>query len=193
MSPGYGAPYPSSPEGFWYALREVWLAPRRFFRRLDPGGGIVRPALFAAAVLYLNLLLGTFLRSILAGGFEYSLLYAPLLGLAVSAVLGPLLVAAFAALVLFVLDGTPSARRMGPLFRALCYSTGPGVILWVPYGPVLAVPYGAYVATLAVRETLGVGWRRAAPATLIPLIALMVLLALLGAPLVSYPLPGSPL
>ncbi|MCL6439727.1 MAG: YIP1 family protein [Rubrobacteraceae bacterium] len=193
MSPGYGAPYPPSPEGFWGALREVWLAPRRFFRRLDPEGGIVRPALFAAAVLYLNLLLGTFLRSILAGGFGYALLYAPLLGLAVSAVLGPLLVAAFATLVLFVLDGTPSAGRLGPLFRALCYSTGIGVVLWVPYGPLLALTYGACVVTLAVRETLEVGWRRAAAGALIPLATLVALLVLFGAPLGSYPLPGSPL
>jgi hypothetical protein len=125
----------------------------------------------------------------LAREFSYALLYAPLLGLAVAAVLGPLLVAAFAALVLFVLDGAPSRRAFGPLFRSLCYATGIGIVLWAPYGPLLAVPYGAYVATVAVRETLRVGWRKAAAAILIPLGALVLLLVLLGGVPGSYSLP----
>jgi len=48
--------YHHSPEGFADVLREVWLAPGRFFGGLNPDGGPLRPALFAALVMYLNLL-----------------------------------------------------------------------------------------------------------------------------------------
>ncbi len=171
--------YYFSPESFGGALREVWLAPSRFFARLDPEGGPIRPALFASTILYLNLLLGTLLRAALAREFSYSLLYAPLLGLVVALVLGPLLVAGFAALVLVVLEGFPSKRTFGPTFRALGYATGIGLVLWIPYGPFLAIPYGAYVATAAVTQTLKVGWKRAALATLLPLgAALLIVLGI---------------
>src|SRR5918995_5628670 len=51
---GYGS---ESPEDFWGALRGVWFDPVRFFRRLDPRGGAIRPAIFASVILYLDLLL----------------------------------------------------------------------------------------------------------------------------------------
>ena len=62
-------------------MREVWLTPGRFFGRLDPEGGAVRPALFAAVVLYLNLLLEELLQEIWLLEFNYGLLYAALSGL----------------------------------------------------------------------------------------------------------------
>jgi hypothetical protein len=184
-----------SPEDFWGALREVWFAPRRFFKGLAPEGGPIRPAIFASIILYLNLLFEAALQAVWLREFNYNLIYAPLLGLVVALVLAPLLVAGFAVLVLVVLEGAPSRRGFGPIFRALGYATGIGFILWVPFGPLIAVPYGAYVATIAVKETLNLGWGRAAAATLIPLGAVLLILLLLTGPSEAYGLlvnpPGS--
>lgn len=185
--PGY-----SSPEDFWGALRGVWLSPGRFFRELDPGGGFLRPGIFATLILYLNLVLEAGLQAAWARELEYSLLYAPLLGLVVSVALGPLLVAGFAALALVVLDSAPSRVRFGPAFRAIAYTTGIGIVLWIPYGPFLALLYGSYVATVALRWTLDLTWKRAAAAALIPLIALLVILLLLTGSTETYELLTNP-
>jgi hypothetical protein len=171
-----------SREDFWGALREVWLAPRRFFKMLDPAGGPVRPAIFASIILYLNLLFEAGLQALWLREVNYALIYAPFLGLVVALVLAPLLVAGLAVLVLVVLEGAPSRRGFGPTFRALGYATGIGFVLWIPYGPLLAIPYGALVATIAVREALNLSWQRAAAATLIPLGAVILILLLLTGP-----------
>jgi hypothetical protein len=171
-----------SPEDFWGALRGVWFAPRRFFKGLDPGGGPVRPAIFASIILYLNLLFEAGLQAVWLREFNYALIYAPFVGLVVALVLAPLMVAGLAVLVLVVLEGAPSRRSFGPIFRSLGYASGIGFILWVPYGPLLAIPYGAFVATIAVREALNLDWRRAAAATLIPLGAVLLILLLLTGP-----------
>jgi len=171
-----------SPEDFWGVLREVWFAPRRYFQGLDPEGGPIRPAVFASIILYLNLLFEAALQAVWLREFNYNLIYAPLVGLVVALVLAPLLVAGLAVLVLVVLEGSPSRRGFGPIFRALGYATGIGFILWIPFGPLLAVPYGAYVATIAVKESLNLGWGRAAAATLIPLGAVLLILLLLTGP-----------
>jgi hypothetical protein len=168
-----------SPEDFWSALREVWFAPSRFFKKLDPEGGPIRPAIFASVILYLNLLFEATLQAVWLREFNYALIYAPFLGLVVALVLAPLLVAGLAVLVLVVLEGAPSHRSFGPLFRSLGYATGIGFVLWVPFGPFLAIPYGALVATIAVRETLNISWTRAAAATLIPLGAVLLTVLLL--------------
>jgi hypothetical protein len=55
-------------------------------------------------------------------------------------------------------------------------------VLWVPYGPLLAIPYGSLVATIGVRETLNLGWARAAAAALIPLGAVLAIVLLLTGP-----------
>lgn len=175
-------PVRRSPEDFSGALREVWLAPRRFFKELDPDGGPIRPAVFASLVLYLNLLLEAALQVLWLREFNYALIYTPFVGLVVALVLAPLLVAGLAALVLVVLEGAPSRRTFAPTFRSLGYASGIGIVLWVPYGPLLALPYGAFVATIAIRETLNVSWQRAATATLIPLGAVLVILLLLTGP-----------
>lgn len=185
--PGY-----RSREDFWGALRGVWFYPGRFFRELDARGGFLRPAIFAALVLYLVLILEAGLQAVWIRSFEYSLLYAPLLGLVVSVVLGPLLVAGFAALALVVLDGAPSRARFGRAFRALAYATGIGIVLWIPYGPLLALLYGPYVATVALRWSLNLTWKRAAAAALIPLAALLVILLLLTGPAETYELLVNP-
>lgn len=169
----------ASPEGFRSALREVWLAPGRFFARLDPDGGPIRPTIFAVLVLFLNLLLDTALAAAWNREFNLGLINAPLLGLVAAVILTPLLISGFAALVLVVLDGAPSRRGFGPVYRALGYASGIGIIAWIPYGPFLAVPYGAYVATVAVKNALGLTWRHAAIATLVPLAALLLILLLL--------------
>jgi hypothetical protein len=179
---GYVESVQFSPEDFWGALREVWLAPGRFFRRLDPAGGQIRPVIFASIILYLNLLLEAALQALWLREFNYALIYAPFLGLVVSLVLAPLLVAGLTMLVLVVLEGAPSRRSFGPVFRSLGYATGIGFVLWIPYAPLLALPYGALVATIAVKETLNTGWRRAAIATLIPLGAVLLILLLLTGP-----------
>ncbi len=171
-----------SPEGFGDVLRQVWLAPGRFFRRLDPEGGPVRPALFSAVVLYLNLLLGEILQEVWLLEFNYGLLYAALPGLVASLVLGPFLVAGLSALVLTVLDGAPSRSKFGPVFRALGYGTAIGIVFWIPYAPLLALPYGLYVATVAVKEALLISWIRAAMATLVPLAAVLLIILLLTGP-----------
>ncbi|MDQ3387859.1 MAG: YIP1 family protein [Actinomycetota bacterium] len=181
-----------SRESFFDALREVWLAPGRFFRELDPGGGYIRPALFVSAVLYLNIILEAALSAIWNVDFQYSLIYAPLVGLVVAVVLGPLLVAGLAALVLVVMDGAPSGTKFGPVFRALGYVSGIGIVIWIPFGPFLAIPYGAVVATVAVKETLGVGWSRAATATLVPLGAILLIMLLLTGATETYELLRSP-
>jgi hypothetical protein len=175
-------PVPHSPEDFWGALWGVWFAPRRFFKMLDPRGGYVRPAVFASIVLYLNLLLEAALQAVWLREFNYALIYAPFLGLVVALVLAPLLVAGLAVLVLVVLEGAPSRRSFGPTFRALGYASGIGFVLWVPYGPLLAIPYGALVATMAIKETLNLSWQRAAAATLIPLGAVLLTVLLLTGP-----------
>jgi hypothetical protein len=175
--PGYG----NSPEDFWGALRGVWLAPVRFFQGLDPGGGLIRPAIFVSLVLYLNLLLEATLQALWLGEFNYALIYAPFLGLIVALLLAPLLVAGLTILVLVILEGAPSRRGFVPAFRSLGYASGIGVALWIPFAPILAIPYGALVATIAVKTTLNVSSTRAAAATLLPLLAvLLTLLALLG-------------
>ena len=163
-------------------LREVWLSPGKFFGRLDPDGGPVRPALFAATILYLNLLLGELLRFLWRLEFNYGLLYAVLPGLVASLVLAPLLVAGLSALVLTILDGAPSRRKFGPVFRALGYATAIGFVLWIPFAPFVAIPYGLYVATVAVKEMLFISWRRAAASTLAPLGAAILILLLLAGP-----------
>ena len=175
-----------SPEDFWGTLREVWFAPSRFFKMLDPEGGPIRPAIFASIILYLNLLFEAALQAVWLREFNYSLIYAPFLGLVVALVLAPLLVAGLAVLVLVVLEGGPSRRGFGPLFRSLGYATGIGFILWIPYGPLLAIPYGAFVATIAVKETLNIGWARAAAAALIPLGAVLLIVVLLTDPSEAY-------
>ena len=175
--PGYG----NSPEDFWGALRGVWLAPVRFFQGLDPGGGLIRPAIFVSLVLYLNLLLEATLQALWLGEFNYALIYAPFLGLIVALLLAPLLVAGLTILVLVILEGAPSRRGFVPAFRSLGYASGIGFALWIPFAPILAIPYGALVATIAVKKTLNVSSMRAAAATLLPLLAvLLTLLALLG-------------
>ena len=177
MGPGYG----NSPEDFWGALRGIWLTPVRYFRGLDQGGGLIRPAIFASVVLYLNLILEAALQALWLREFNYGLIYAPFLGLVVAVVLAPLLVAGLAILVLVILEGGPSRRGFAPVFRALGYASGIGMALWIPFAPMIAVPYGALVATIAVKEALNVSSPRAAAATLIPLLAvLLTLLALLG-------------
>src|ERR671933_1727187 len=181
MRVGRPSDYHSS-EGFGDVLRGVWLAPGKFFRKLDPEGSLVRPALFAAAVLYLNLLFGELLRFAWLLEFNYGLLYALLPGLVVSLILAPLLVGGFSVLVLAILDGAPLWHKFGPVFRALGYTTAIGFVLWIPYAPLLALPYGLYVATVAVKETLAISWRRAATAALVPLGAVLLIILLLTGP-----------
>lgn len=185
--PGY-----YSPESFRDVLRGVWLTPGKFFRRLDPEGAPIRPALFATIVLYSNLILGALLRAAWRLEFNYGLIYAALPGLVVSLVLAPLLVAGLSTLVLTVLDGAPSRRKFGPVFRALGYATAIGFVFWIPYAPLLALPYGLYVATVAVKEALYIGWRRAAAATLLPLGAVLLILLLLTGPDAAYQLLANP-
>ena len=175
-------PVGASSEIFWGALKGVWFAPRRFFERLDPGGGFFRPAIFASIVLYLNLLLEATLQAVWLREFNFALIYAPFVGLVVALVLAPLLVAGLAVLVLVVLEGAPSRRNFGPVFRALAYASGIGAVLWIPYAPLLAIPYGAFVATVAVKETLHIRWGRAAAGALIPLSAVLLILLLLTGP-----------
>ena len=174
--------YIASPEDFWRALRGVWFYPGRFFRGLDPDGGVIRPAIFASLVLYLDLIFETALQQVWLLEFNYGLIYAPFFGLVVAVVLAPLLVAGFALIVLIILGGgTPSRGGFVPLFRSLSYASGIVLALWVPFAPLLAIPYGAYVATTAVKETADITWPRAAAATLIPLGAvILTILALLG-------------
>ena len=182
----------NSPEGFGDVVRGVWLTPRRFFGKLDPEGGLVRPALFTSSVLYLNLIFDELLRAVWRLEFNYGLLNAALPGLAVALVLGPLLVAGLSTLVLTVLDGAPSRRKFGRMFRALGYATAIGLVLWIPYAPFIALPYGLYVATVAVKEALSIGWRRAAVAALAPLGAVLLIVLLLAGPAEAYGLLVNP-
>lgn len=179
--PGY-----RSRENFGAALREIWLSPRRFFRDLDPHGGPIRPTLFAAAVLFLNLLLDALLLAVYTQEIPYALLYAPLLGLVFSLVLTPILLAGLTALILVILDGSPSRRRFGPVYRALGYASAIAFPLWIPYAGLIAVPYGLYVATVAVKESLNLPWRQAAAAAIIPIAALLLILLLLLGPIEAY-------
>jgi hypothetical protein len=171
-----------SSEDFWGALRGVWFDPIHFFRGLDPRGGVLRPAIFASVVLYLDLLLESVLQMLWLREFNYALIYAPFFGLVVAVVLAPLLVAGLAILVLVILGGgTLSRGGFVPLFRSLGYASGIGFALWIPFAPLLAIPYGVFVAIVAVRESTNVTWARAAAATLIPLGAvILTVLALLG-------------
>lgn len=170
----------TSPEGFRSALKEVWLAPGRFFKRLDVDGGVIRPTIFASLVLYLNLIFEAILQAIWLRELSYALLYAPLLGFVVSVVLVPILLAMLTTLVLIVLDGGPSRAKFGTVYRALGYSSGIGIVAWIPFGPLLAIPYGAYVATVAVKETLNESWGKAALATLVPFGALILIVVILA-------------
>jgi hypothetical protein len=181
-----------SPEGFGDVVSQIWLTPGRFFRRLDPEGGLLWPALFATVVLYLDLLLGELLRAAWRLEFNFGLLYTALPGLVVSLVLAPLLVAGLSLLVLTILDGAPSRRKFGPVFRALGYTTAIGLVLWIPYAPFLALPYGLYVATVAIKETLSIGWKRAILGTLVPSGAVLLILLLLTGFDESYQLLVNP-
>ena len=175
--------YISSPEDFWSALRGVWFSPTRYFRGLDSEGGVIRPAIFASVILYLDLILETVLQQVWLLEFNYGLIYAPFFGLVAAIVLAPLLVAGLTLLVMVVLGGgTLSRGDFVPLFRALSYASGIGLALWVPFAPFLAIPYGAYVATTAVKETMNVTPARATAATLIPLGAVFLTILLLLGP-----------
>jgi hypothetical protein len=156
-------------------VRKVWLTPGHFFGRLDPEGGLLRPTLFASLVLYLNLLLEELLQEAWRLEFNYGLFNAALTGLVVALVLAPLLVLGLSLLVLTLLDGAPSRRKLSPAFRALCYATAIGLVFWIPYAPILALPYGLYVATVAIKEVLFTNWKRAAIATLVPLGAVLLI------------------
>ena len=178
-NPGYIA----SPEDFWSVVRGVWFYPVRFFRGLDPNGGIIRPVIFAALVLYLDLILEAVLQMVWLLEFNYGTIYAPFFGLVVAIVLAPLLVAGLSLLVMLVLGGGALSRGdFIPLFRSLSYASAIGVVLWIPFAPLLAIPYGAYVATTAVKETMNVTPARAAAATLIPLGAVVLIILLLLGP-----------
>jgi hypothetical protein len=178
-NPGYIA----SPEDFWSVVRGVWFYPVRFFRGLDPNGGIIRPVIFAALVLYLDLILEAVLQMVWLLEFNYGTIYAPFFGLVVAIVLAPLLVAGLSLLVMLVLGGGALSRGdFIPLFRSLSYASAIGLVLWIPFAPLLAIPYGAYVATTAVKETMNVTPARAAAATLIPLGAVVLIILLLLGP-----------
>ena len=162
-------------------MRGVWFSPRRFFENLDPERGVVGPAIFASLVVYLALLLETALQAVWIREFDSGLLYSLLLGLVVALFLGPLLVASLTALVLVVLDGAPSWSKFGPLFRSLGYASGVLIAAPIPYAPFLIMLYAPYVATVAAKEALGTGWKRAVVGVLIPIATLLlILLALLG-------------
>jgi len=189
------ARFGGSPEDFWGALRGVWFAPGGFFAGLDPDAGFVRPTLFVTMVLYLNLVLDAALQAAWVRELNAGLLYALFLGLVVSLVLAPLLVSGLAVLVQVIHAGSPSRHGFRNLYRHLAYAGGIGIILWVPFGPLLVIPYGLYVATTAVKWALDTGWRRAAAAALIPLGAVLLILLLLTGPSEAYELlvnpPGS--
>lgn len=187
-----GPPGPRSPEGFADVVREVWLAPGRFFGRLDPEGGLLRPAFFASLVLYVNLLLEEVLQEAWRLEFNYGLLTAALPGLVVALGLTPLLVLGLSLLVLTSLDGAPSRRKLGPVFRALGYATAVGLVFWIPYASIVALPYSLYVATVAVREVLFISWSRAAVAALVPLGAVLLVMLLLAGPTGAYELLINP-
>lgn len=184
----YGGPR----EDFWSVVRGVWLSPGRFFGGLNPERGPVRPAIFAALVLYLNVVLDTGLQAVWIREFNQGLLYALFFGLVVSLVLGPLLVTALAILVQVIHDGAPSRYGFRPLFRHLGYASAVGLVIWIPFGPVLAILYGAYVLTVAVRTALGTSWRRAAAAALLPFGAAVLIMLLLLGPTEAYELLRNP-
>jgi len=186
------ARYGGAPEDFWGALRGVWLAPGEFFTRLDPDAGFVRPTVFASMVLYLNLVLESALQALWIGDLNLGLVYALFFGLVVALVLAPLLVTGMAVLVQVIHSGGPSRRDFRPLYRHLAYATGIGIILWVPFGPIVAILYGAYVITTAVKTALGTDGRRAAAAALIPLVAVLLILLLLTGPSEAYELLRNP-
>lgn len=171
--------YGGSPEDFWGALRGVWLAPRDFFAGLDPDAGFVRPTLFVSVVLYLNLILGEALQAVWIREFNVGFLYVLFFGLVVSLVLAPFLISSLAILVQVIHAGAPSRHGFRTLYRHLAYAAGIGIVLWIPFGPLLAIPYGAYVTTTAVKSALNTDWRRAAAAALIPLGAVVLILLLL--------------
>lgn len=194
MDPRRGR-FGGSPEDFWGALRGVWFAPKGFFAGLDPDAGFVRPTLFASMVLYLNLVLDAALQAVWVREFNAGLLYALFLGLVVSLVLAPLFICGLAVLVQVINAGGPSRHGFLPLYRHLAYAGGIGIVFWVPYAPFLAIPYGLFVATAAVKYALDTGWRGAAAAALIPLGAVLLILLLLTGPSEAYDLlvnpPGS--
>ncbi len=184
----YGGPR----EDFWSVVRGVWLSPRRFFEGLNPDGGPVRPAIFASLVLYLNLVLEAGLQAVWIQDFNAGLVYALFLGLVVSLVLGPLLISALTVLVQVIHDGAPSRHGFRPLFRHLGYASAIGLALWIPFGPFVAIPYGAYVVTVAAKTALNTDWRRAAAAALIPFGAMLLIVFLLTGPTESYELLRNP-
>jgi hypothetical protein len=172
-----------SPEGFRDALSAVWWRPNRFFRGLDPEGGPLRPALFAAGVLYVNLVLGALLDAVWLRELNPVLLYVPVVGLVVAVVLGPLFVAGLTALSLMISnpDNSPT-RGFLRTFRAYGFVSAIAVVLWIPYAPLLAVPYGLYVATVAMKETNRLSWQQAVLAALAPLGAILFIILLLTGP-----------
>jgi hypothetical protein len=186
------ARYGGSPEDFWGALRGVWLAPGEFFARLDPDAGFVRPTVFASMVLYLNLVLGEALQAVWVGELNAGFLYVLFFGLAVSLILAPFLVSALAVLVQVIYAGGPSRHGFLGLYRHLAYAAGIGIVLWVPFGPFLAIPYGAYAITQAVKSALNTNGRRAAAAALIPLAAVLLILLVLTGPSEAYELLKNP-
>jgi hypothetical protein len=143
-------------------------------------------------VFYLNLILGEALQAVWVREFNAGFLYVLFFGLVVSLILAPFLVSALAVLVQVIHSGGPSRRDFRPLYRHLAYATGIGIVLWIPFGPIVAIPYGAYVITKAVKTALGTDGRRAAAAALVPLVAVLLILLLLTGPSEAYELLRNP-
>lgn len=150
------------------------------------------PTIFASVVVYLDLSLEALLQAVWTREFEFSILYNLFVALIVAVFLALILVCGFTALVLVVLDGAPSRARFIPLFRPLCFATAILLAIPVPYGPFLALAYGPYVVTVAVKESLSLGWKRAATASLIPLAAALLLILLLLGPTEAYEILVNP-
>jgi hypothetical protein len=182
--------------GFFYSLWLTWkdsvFRPVEFFRTMPPKGGI-GPALgFTVIVTIVGMFFSFYWSTVeaaLGGVGDESLLVALVGGLVtllfMLAFMIPLYVGALFVMVAIVHVGfmVVGAGRRGyeATFRAIAYASGPAAFAVFPFfGPYLSMVWGMVLLFIGVREAQRTTNARATLGFLMPLLAFLVVIIILG-------------
>ncbi len=177
---------------FWYTWRDSVFRPVEFFRKMPPKGGI-GPALgYAVLITLVGMFFSLYWSSVEAalGGTGEDGLLVTLVGSLVTllfmmAFIIPLYVGALFVMVAIVHVGfmIVGAGRRGyeATFRAVAYASSPAALAVFPFfGPYLSLVWGTVLLFIAVREAQRTTNARATLGFLMPLLAILVFLVVLG-------------
>ena len=163
-----GTPFPSALAATW---RTTLMEPGDFFRRVDYGGGFLRPLLYFLLVVVTWALLALAWQLVVPSplpGMEsdgaaaaLSFFVMPFLAL-VGLIVGSLVVHAVAAF-------AGAGRGLGATARVLCYAAGPAVFAVVPLvGAVVAAGWSFAIQVRGLEEAHGLRTGEAVVAALVP-------------------------